>query len=130
MESIGEFKKNCVQCTKRFESIFPNKKFCSDKCRQKFNQYTERAKLADKKKYVLNKELYKKRSKLRYAAKKDEILEKNKIYLKNLSAEKLLKRKENKSNWYKTAKGRAHSRQLNQKKRRLIKIQTPKYIVC
>lgn len=116
-----------MQCTKRFESIFPNKKFCSDKCRQKYNQYTERAKLADKKKYALNKELYKKRNRSRYAAKKDEILEKQKIYLKNLSTEKNLKRLENKKNWYKTPKGRAHSRQLNQKKRRLIRTQTPKW---
>jgi predicted nucleic acid-binding Zn ribbon protein len=121
------FKKDCMQCTKRFESIFPNKKFCSDKCRQKYNQYTERAKLADKKKYALNKELYKKRNKSRYAAKKDEILEKQKIYLKNLSTEKNSKRLENKKNWYKTPKGRAHSRQLNQKKRRLIRTQTPKW---
>ncbi len=30
--------KNCIKCTKKFKTIFPNKKFCSDKCRQKFNQ--------------------------------------------------------------------------------------------
>ena len=32
--------KNCIKCTKKFKNIFPNKKFCSDKFRQKFNQST------------------------------------------------------------------------------------------
>ena len=120
-------KNTCLKCNKKFESIFPNKKFCSIKCRQKFNQTTERAKLADKKSYQLNKDVYKKRGKLRYASKKEEILEKRKIYLANLSEEKKSRRTEKKKNWYKTPKGLAHSRQLNQKKRSLIKLQTPNW---
>jgi len=120
-------KKECIQCTKPFETIFPNKKFCSDKCRQKFNQYTERAKLADRKKYASNRELYKKRSKLRYVLNREELLEKQKIYHANLSEEQKIRRRKSHNAWYKTPKGRANSRQTNQKKRRLIRIQTPKW---
>jgi hypothetical protein len=119
--------KKCLVCNKEFITFFSNKKFCSSKCQQKFNQYTERAKLENKKKYALNKKLYKKRSKSRYSANKEEILKKQKVYLKNLSDEKKILIRKNKRNWYKTPKGRAHSRQLNQNKRRLIKIQTPKW---
>ena len=86
-------KKECVQCSKKFETIFVNKKkFCSDKCRQKFNQSTERAKLEDRKKYALNKVLYKKRSKLRYTSNKEEILEKQKL-LKSTHIHKEILRK-------------------------------------
>lgn len=120
-------KKECIQCTKPFETIFPNKKFCSSKCQQKFNQYTERAKLADRKKYASNKELYKKRSKLRYVLNREELLEKQKTYHANLSEEQKVRRRKSHNAWYKTPKGRANSRQTNQKKRRLVRIQTPKW---
>ena len=120
-------KKECIQCTKPFETIFPNKKFCSQKCQHKYKPNVEKQKLWKKKNYELNSIKIRKRSKLRYELNREELLEKQKTYHANLSEEQKVRRRKSHNAWYKTPKGRANSRQTNQKKRRLVRIQTPKW---
>jgi hypothetical protein len=124
--------KNCLLCNKKFKTVYVKKKlFCSSKCREKFNQSTSRAKNADKFKYQKNKRIYKLRSKEQYKKNKKEILLKEKIKRKNLTdIEKYkvkLKRKPQRKKWNSSLKGIVYNRFENQKKRLLVKVQTPKW---
>jgi len=87
----------------------------------------EKSKLRIKKYYIQTRAAKLEKDKLRYASKKEEILKKQKLYLENLSDEQRILKREKLRNWYKSPRGRAYTRQINQKKRRLVRIQTPKW---
>ena len=120
-------KKECMQCTKPFETIFSFQNHCSTKCYRKSYIKPEKTKLREKKNYILNKAAQIKRSKSRYASKREEILKRQKLYLENLSDEQRILKREKLRNWYKSPRGRAYTREIHQKKRRLVRIQTPKW---